>query len=372
MFEGKLRQRTGRCIEYLDKDGKWKSTGLKNRKEAERWLMDYEKKNSRYLLFEDYAKGFFSRRDNNSYYHFCQQFKIQKEASWWYYSDILLSRYILPEFGQIRITEITVQMVQRWYLSMDEYSRNGILMDASRFKIFNVLITILKKAVFDGVCENNPCIGITKIPVKSKKKKPFTTQELALMFPENDEELINVWGSLMWAVMFLIFRDTGWRPGEITGLDVSCFHPEYKGIYNTQSVDSFQKEVKKRVKTSSDGGYEYRLGLLSDRTIRLLERYMDEEKITGLLFTHKGSVITTDKIRNIYYAVLDSLGIDHTNRPPYTFRTTFFSRGIGKYDDNVLMELMGHKSWHFCYDQRTPEEVLANINNLISRQSNRS
>lgn len=363
--EPKIRKRKGRCYEYQCSTGRWRSTGCNTLTEAKMWL----KTHSTYLVSNNVAE--FSRyiingRGKDSFYATCQLTKRYMQNEWWNTASNRVERYIVPAFSQKTLEEVKPVDVQKWYLNLDILSLNGKkLADNSKNKILSIFSLIMDQAVFYGYIESNPCKKITKIRARDGHRKPFSKDELMKIFPENRMELMKVWGGdMMWACYFLVMKDTGWRPGEIAGLDVTGLYLDKKGIYTKQSVNSFDKKIQDSVKTTFSGGYDYRVGRLSDFTVEMLREYLKENKITeGLVFRVKGKrkVVTSDTARFNFDRALKRAGVNRNNRPPYALRTTFFTNGADKYSDEVLKELMGHTKWRSCYDQRSPENVIEKI-----------
>lgn len=225
------------------------------------------------------------------------------------------------------------------------------------------------KIVFDwarlkGIISSNPVDGVIKIIAQNKRRDRFSDEELAKMFPESIDEAISVWKNMALASFLYIMKDTGWRPGEILGLSVDGFYPEYKGIFTSQSFDSFAKQIKPTIKTSRKG-YDHKVGILSPFTVSLLEAYLKDSDIReGVIFKKSG--LNVYSIRFFFIERMNELGISTKNRPPYAIRTTFMTRMARTYDEETVKELMGHTKWHDCYDRRTPEELLAKIASRLS------
>lgn len=361
--EPKIRKRKGRCYEYLSNTGRWRSTGCDTLTETKMWI----KVHSSYVISDnvaDFSRYIINNRSDDSFYATCKLTKRYIHEEWWNTASNRVERYIVPAFSDKKLVEVKPVDVQKWYLNLNLLAQGKKLADNSKNKILSILTTIMDQAVFYGYIESNPCKKITKIKARDGHRKPFTEDELKRLFPENRMELMKIWGTMMWACYFLVMRDTGWRPGEIAGLDVSGLYLDKKGIYTRQSVNSFEKKVQDSVKTSFSGGYSYRVGRLSDFTVEMLRAYVKENKIKeGLVFKTRGKrkVVTSDTARMNFNRALDKAGVSRDNRPPYALRTTFFTNSADRYSEEVLKELMGHTKWRTCYDQRTPENVIEKI-----------
>lgn len=359
MAEVKLRSNgKGNSILYLNEEGLWKSTGKKTFLEAREWY--YEQKPKDELTFEIFSKGFFTDESVGSYKYLQTVTGRHTSKEWWSSRNNHLNGYLIPFFGKIPLYKINTKMIQSWYLSFKGKNKENLDPQSKR-KILDCLSIIMGHAVYSGLIPTNPCDAVIKIKVEDVGREPYTEEELARMFPENDEELIATWGSLMWATYFMIMRDTGWRPGEISALTSKGYFEELNGIYTTQSVNSFDKTIQNSVKTTNKG-YKYRIGVLTEQTGGLIRRLIQERKEGELLFrSYKGEIITSFSVRKIFRVRMAEIGIDTKNRPPYALRTTFMTNAAKKMNREQVEELMGHKQWRSCYDKRSAEDILEKI-----------
>lgn len=366
MIKTRFKSRKERKVQYLDENGKWKSTGCDTIIEAKKWYYEnIEKKVNN--LFSNFTNGLFTDRSIGSFWWVCQKTNIGRTEAWWYRQDMALKLYILPVFGDMLLDEITTPLVQDWYFGLKGLRKGADLADYTRNHYLDTMSTIMKWAKNRGIISSNPCEGVIRIVPRQNGRDRFTPDEMAMMFPEDKKKCIRIWGGLSYACYYLIMRDTGWRPGEIAGLDVSGFYPSYNGIFTSQSVDSFSRKLKNSIKTSGDG-YNYKIGVLSKFTTEMLSDLVQKSNIqSGLIFKGKrGGVLLAKSMRLHFRERMSLLGIDTTTRPPYSIRTTFMSQMSTKYDEEVVKELMGHTQWHRCYDKRTPEELLSRIATKMS------
>ena len=359
MAEIKFRANgVGKSVLYLNEEGKWKSTGKKTILEAREWYFTQKPKDE--LTFAKFATGFFTDESEGSYKYLQTMTGRHTRNEWWSCNKVNLKSYLIPFFGDIPLYKINTKMIQSWYLSFKGIQKERLEPQSKR-KILDTLSIVMGHAVYSGLIDVNPCKAVIRMKKKRDEgRKPFTDEELARMFPENDDELISLWGSLMWATYFMILRDTGWRPGEISALTREGYYENLNGIFTTRSVNSFDKKVQESIKTSKKG-YKYRVGILSERTGNLLKRHI-HEKGDGLLFlSYKGEVLTTFSVRKKFREKMETLGISTEGRPPYALRTTFMTNVAKTMDREKVQQLMGHKEWRSCYDQRTAEDIIEGI-----------
>lgn len=116
------------------------------------------------------------------------------------------------------ISSINRMQIDNWFLNLQ--AKNGKALSAnSKNKILFCLRIIMKTAVDEGIISEDPTTLIeTFTEDDTNNRKPFTREELKAFFPKDENTLIATWGGRMWCVYFLVMRDTGWRPCEISGL----------------------------------------------------------------------------------------------------------------------------------------------------------
>lgn len=363
MAEVKFRANgIGQPILYREGSGRWKSTGQKTFIEAREWY--YETKPRDELTFGIFSENIYTDDTEGSYRFLQVRTGRHTRDEWWHQNDGYLKRYLIPFFGETPLYKISTKMIQSWYLTFKGKNKE-VLAPESKRKILDCFNIVMGYAVYCGLIPTNPVKAVIKIKIESEGRQPFTSEELARMFPENDDDLMNVWGSLMWAVYFLIMRDTGWRPGEIAALTPEGYIEEFNGIYTTQSVDSFSRMIKNSIKTTG-AGYKYRIGLLTERTGRLLRRLITERNGEQLFRTYAKKCLTSTSARCIFTKRMEALGIETKGRPPYALRTTYMTNIAKTLTREQVEELMGHKQWRACYDKRSASDIIKKIKGPLS------
>lgn len=354
----KLRSNgVGQPILYLDDKGKWRSTGKKTFIEAREWFYNQKPKDE--LTFKIFTEGFFTDDSPGTFKNLQILTGHYTHKEWWTMNNYHLHTYLLPFFGDMPLYKINTKMIQSWYLTFKGKVKANLNPQSKR-KILDCLSTIMDHAVYSELIQVNPVKAVIRMKETDEGRNPFTQEELARMFPENNLDLLRVWGGLMWATYFMIMRDTGWRPGEIAALTKEGYIEELNGIYTTKSVNSYEKTIQDSIKTS-DKGYKYRIGILSEQTGRLIQNLIAQRGEGMLFLSYKGELITNTSSRKIFRERMADLGIDTTNRPPYALRTTFMTNVAKNMTREQVEELMGHRRWRACYDKRSAEDILEKI-----------
>ncbi|WP_233066328.1 site-specific integrase, partial [Sphaerochaeta sp. S2] len=258
-------------------------------------------------------------------------------------------------------------MIDEWFVTMRRAASGKKMASNSKNKVLMCLSYILKEAVNVGLIDSNPCEKVDKIAEESNPRQPFTEEEMAILFPENDKEAVWVWGNLMWACYFNIMKCTGFRPGEIAGLTRDNYYPALGGIYTSQSINSFTKEVVKRIKTT-DKGMKAKIGLLSDQCCRLLDEYISTlPEDQDLLFKVKTGYVSVFTSNKHFNSFAQKAGIELNGRTQYCLRHTFQTMIAGEVEKNHVEELMGHTKYRKDYDHRDGKRRLQQLQNLRNR-----
>lgn len=162
----------------------------------------------------------------------------------------------------------------------------------------------------------------------------------------------------MWTTYFLVMRDTGWRPAEVSGLRKENYHPDLKGLYTETSVVAGIE--KNRIKTTNKGK-RYKVGMLTDRTSSFVEQLIASIPGDFLFITTEGNFVQPNAANKHLRAVANHFGIDLKGRTQYSFRHAFETLMVGNIKTETLLELMAHTGFRPEYDHRTPEMLLKQL-----------
>ena len=368
----KLKKQNGRCWQACFSWDKyhWISTKEDEKEKAIEWCEKAIIKSGKAslsehkTLFGNFAAGFFSEEDPLGYINRRTMMGRSSDKLLYAQRQGWLKNYIMPRFAGVAINDINVVMIEDWYIQLR--GRDGkLLSTGTRVHILKTLKVILDEAVRLGVIPFNPCDKVQLIKVEYKEKSAFTEEELKLMFPDNTIQMIEIWGDVQIALYFSIAIDTGWRAGEILALCADNYYPEFRGIYSTKNINTAIGELKDTVKTASSGGYRFRIGLLSDRSIRLINTLPEANK-NGFFFSKSGNpfgFLSHDtllrKLKSVMKDVVHndmwySYGI-------HNFRHTFMTRIKSNMSKDMMLELMGHTGYRPEYDHSTAAQRFKEI-----------
>ncbi|MDB8552268.1 tyrosine-type recombinase/integrase [Turicibacter sanguinis] len=207
-MKGSVRKRGEKWSYYFSykQDGKYKKKekgGFRTKKEAETALRDvlqqYEKKgfihkNTTYTL-KEFAEYWYENVAINSFrYNTLTQY------------DYLLKKHIFPEIGFIKLTNITPDILQKFFSGKQKkYSNNTVS------SIKKVLNNIFKLAVKQMIMPYNP---LSQLELKKKQEE----SEIKVISPEELERILSSIKDEIYYLPFLIASQVGGRRGEILGL----------------------------------------------------------------------------------------------------------------------------------------------------------
>lgn len=338
--------------------GRRLSSGCYSDAEAARWAEEQLKnaglaRTDTIPTLASYAAHFFDADDPKG-------IRARNERRNRHYGDIYymqqkgrLDNWILPALGPRLVDSLTPVAIEDWFLAIPRA-------DNTRNKILQCLQVVLDEAMRDGIITENPARQVSLINAQYRRRDPFSDEEMERLFPDNIHAIVGVWGSVMWAGYFSVMKDTGFRPGEVAAIRAKNWFPRYSGLYITESVDCYTRELKPSIKTSAKG-QPYKIGKVSAMTARLIE-ILKVQTTDGFLFgvenrQHPGVVrrINPDTANKHLEGVCKRLGIDLHGRTQYSFRHTFDTAMFGRLPEDVRLQLMGHVGDRAEYLHMTPE-----------------
>lgn len=370
----RLRERKGRCLEaeFSSRPGLWISTGTRDVEEASRFA---EKKlteggilvKSEHARLSDYGDPFFGDGID------CMLREKDKRFNKIYQDDHYKSmesnyrNYIRPKFGNMNPAAITDVMIEDWYTTLVSVRDKTPLASASKCAIYETMKHLMKELKRQKVITANPCDTVETLVSRTENpRKPYTLDEVRRLFPADIDEAIYIWSGLGWALYFSIMADTGWRPAEVMGVrrDGICD----AGIYQTHSVDHRTRKVKGTIKTTMSG-QPYKVGILSDYTRELLDRYLKEIPDTQeYLFSMDDGIFPVSVPNKILRKAANRAGVPYNERTQYSLRHFFATyirtrkdgEGLSEVD---VEELLAHTSYRPEYDHRTGEMMVFRLSN---------
>lgn len=256
---------------------------------------------------------------------------------------------VLVLIGARRLSKIDRMTV----IQVQNKLAESVSAQTANYKI-NILYSVCKTAVYDGILSQNPCEGvkplrITKTPARETIHRSLTEDELKSFF-KTYAERYGGW----YADMFKFLLYTGCRFGEAAALrwsDVDMKNGVLH-IVRTATKDADGKRTTGTPKTRTSKRdiplNAAIISVLKQQKQRLTDRF---GKITPILVfvSLKGASVRQDTVYKQIIETCKASGID--NFGMHAFRDTFATMAIRQgMQPNTLKELLGHSSFSMTMD----------------------
>lgn len=379
----------GRPIQVIFQDipGKRFSAGTTDMYEAVLWAEKFRRERgwrSESPTFREFADDFFYR-DSSPNDIRVRDIALGRERKDYYYRrrQKILDTYLIPVLGSYKLSAITPPLIEMTILSLDGVRHE--LSGQSKRAIYAVLKIVMNDAYRLGLIDHNPaCKDLVKLPADTPVKtiRALTPYEQSKLFPLDADCRIAVYGSLLWATYFSIMYSTGFRPGEVRGIEVSDLVSCPRGVVVdiSHSVPCTTDEREDRVKTTGRG-FSTRTGVLDPITEELVIRLIREKHLgpRDPLFvkcSNKHRYISQWQGNKYFRSACHQLGLtDAEELTQYCIRHTFGTEHKGALGDEVLADLMGHAGGKMLdtYDNRDKAQRVsladAERDKIVARKS---
>ena len=338
----KLRHREGRCIEaaFIENKTRWISLKTNDIETARKiaWKMCVDK-----------GSGAIDRK-NVTFRQFASDFFMPD------------SQYTKKRIAFDK--SITPSDIEDWYSTLVDFRNGNPLSSATKMFVLSAMGEILREAVKREYIRESPINYVDRIRIEYSKRDKVSAEDMRILFPENPDAMIALYGDSITALYFSILKDTGFRPGEALGLKWKNINIEKKAIYTTASFITSGMKYREKIKTTAKGK-SYKVGLISDMTMELLEMHPyltchnDDDFVISRTIEGSGkiAVISYSTLNFRLHQILKDLGMDG-KYTMYSLRHTFQSDMETKIDDSILLELMGHTKRRTEYSHHTSDEII--------------
>lgn len=342
--------------------GKWFATGTKDMAKAVLWAENKLHQDThpelKPMTLKEFAKDFFTESDPQRYRHRLERHGKKYEDSYFFKKQSQLKNYILPAHGAYLLSSISSNLIDDFFIDLVNFKNGRELSPDTKNKILETYSDVMGEAKRQGLIKDNPCDDVSTIQISSEiKRKHITEEELALFFPEDRKRLMYIWKSLQWAVYFMIMKDTGFRPGEISALTKLNYYPEFQGIFTQSSVSTWTGQVKQSIKTSKKG-QPFKSGFLTDQTREYLEELIKRTDDEYIFKLSDGNFIAPNTANKHLRSSAKRAGVDLGERTQYSFRHSFATYYFGRIPELARLLLMGHTQTRTEYLHMTPEQTL--------------
>jgi site-specific recombinase XerD len=357
--EYKFCHRRGRNIQvcFQQEPNRWISTGTEDEQEALLFALHYLKVPKRNtislatflepMLHDDFQ----ALKDKDK-----EHGREKKETSYLELS-CLCKKYILPVFGDCIVCELSKNFLEQKIAKLKE---NNL----TKNRIVFALRKIFDLAIDFNVCSENIAKEIELFHYQENERQVFEREEVQKLFEIDSKGRIN-FSSLRWFAYFLTLRDTGWRPSEVSSLQFQDIDQRGGVATDCSVVYNGRKAIlQNKIKTSKKG-QRYKIGILSQLTLQVLQRLQEEDSSNSFIFKFDNKLLLTQKANRELERAFKIAGLELKGRTQYSFRHTFNTLLVDKLEERVRLELMGHTKNRAEYDHTT---AVARLDNLLKNK----
>lgn len=285
------------------------------------------------------TSGTFTDKSEITIYHLAKQmiedsYNLNEIKENTYYRHLSTLSELQPIYNT-PLQSATSMQIKDFMLKRINYSQSTIN------KEFQLLKHTFKEAVKRKIITENPMEDMKKPNSRKTKEKvrALTADEQKRLYDILTSEDINYRHQMLLSML------TGMRMGEINALDVR----DVNFIFSTVAVrNTISRGEKGRAVLSDTAKTKAgtRVLPMNDRVKGIFKECIGDRK-TGLIFTHKGGMITTNQVNAQYTRVLEKYNIvDDTvigKVDLHSLRHTYATRCIeGGMQPKVLQKLLGH------------------------------
>ncbi len=343
-----------------------KSTGKKLKWEAKQFAEEFLKQNDTSdISLIEFAEEFFL-------FDKCKWIDRQHKKGKSFSAPVAKSRrshlinYIFPKFGNYQITEINPNEIEDWLLNELE------LANQTKNHILYSLNIILKEAKRDKIIQSNPIDDVDPLAPNFKKRDILTLEELKILFPKSEKDLLKLWKTPKWVALFFVLASTGIRCGEVRALQWKHIAWDLSGLF-------LELAVKSDGSISLPKANEIRVILLPSRTIDILKWWYSDtvfKNQNDLIFPGQNSKKPLNRrgiLRHFKKVInIAKLKIENRNIVVHSFRHTYNTHMRKILPEEILREFTGHRSEKMTdrYDHPILEdrlEKLQSVKKLIER-----
>lgn len=302
-------------------------------------LPDEEPEKIQIITFEKYCNGFYDTDSRFLKKQAARGYKYQPDTI--YQKQLYLKKF-LAVFSETDVTKLTVGAVENWLIDMEcsNSVKNNIL----------AVIDEIEGELYSERIIDNP-VHIKHFKRNTNEKGILTLQEIARLFPTDYESLINIWRvratekendiySFATAIYTLI--STGMRSSEIRALQWNQFiRPD--AILINAMIDSNDERVN-RLKKWSDNNKKWRVTILPDRTVKMIDLLRLDRSDDDYVFVYEDKPLTTCFLLDHFKSALNKNGIDCKGRniTIHSCRFTYNTLVRGEISGEDLRLMVGH------------------------------
>lgn len=286
-----------------------------------------------------------------------------------------LYNYIIPQFGNRKLESLNRVEIENWLINLKTHKKEGEeqnkeqvqknLSNQTKNHILYTFRIILREAERERIIPFNCLETVESLANKPKERGVFTKDELNLLFPEDIEKMISIWGRKEYAYMFYILATTGLRSGEVRAL-------QWKHILWNEQRNGLR--IERAVKDNGVFGTtktgHSRVVLLTKKADKNLQDWLKEspfDQMNDLIFfgSDRSKPVTRKTMARHFEQALTRAKIEVGNRNLviHSFRHTYNTLLRPLLPKDVLQSMTGHRSDSMTdrYDHQNDSEKFGHL-----------
>ena len=354
--------------QYFDLDGRRRNLSAKTSKEIVKKLRDaLNKRESRTLeampsmagTVQEMLQSFLEDKARKVEPRTLERYKLDIE------------RYLIPELGKIRLTDLTSDLIEEAYLRIQQHNGKSGLSQNSMAHINIILNAALKRAIKRKKIAFNPLDHLDTPKRKKSQVVPLTAEEKSRVIQGGKSK------PLIWRLMWALHFNTGFRQGEILGLlwsDIDLTTGELR-LHQQLQRQKDKGLVLKKLKSDAKSRNIY----LDSVSLNLLKEWRKEQSSSrlkavswdskGFVFTNSlGNPMEPRRASKEWAKLLREVNLPHFKL--HAARHTFATLGLQNgFETKLITHYLGHSNSGTTVDiyQHMNEDILRNAALIIGK-----
>jgi len=282
-----------------------------------------------------------------------------------------IERYLIPELGKIRLTDLTSDLIEEAYLRIQQNNGKSGLSQNSMAHINIILNAALKRAIKRKKIAFNPLDHLDTPKRKKSQVVPLTAEEKSRVIQGGKSN------PLIWRLMWALHFNTGFRQGEILGLLWSDIDMNTGELWLHQQLQRQKNKglVLKKLKSDAKSRVIY----LDEVSLNLLKEWRKEQSSSrlkavswdsrGFVFTNSvGNPMEPRRASKEWAKLLREVNLPHFKL--HTARHTFATLGLQNgFETKLITHYLGHSNSGTTVDiyQHMNEDILRNAALVIGK-----
>jgi integrase len=354
--------------QYFDLDGRRRNLSARTNKEIVKKLRDaLNKRESRTLeampsmagTVQEMLQSFLEDKARKVEPRTLERYKLDIE------------RYLIPELGKIRLTDLTSDLIEEAYLRIQQHNGKSGLSQNSMAHINIIFNAALKRAIKRKKIAFNPLDHLDTPKRKKSQVVPLTAEEKSRVIQGGKSK------PLIWRLMWALHFNTGFRQGEILGLlwsDIDLTTGELR-LHQQLQRQKDKGLVLKKLKSDAKSRNIY----LDSVSLNLLKEWRKEQSSSrlkavswdskGFVFTNSlGNPMEPRRASKEWAKLLREVNLPHFKL--HTARHTFATLGLQNgFETKLITHYLGHSNSGTTVDiyQHMNEDILRNAALIIGK-----